>query len=186
MNSHKDIINKIKPELEKVISFFDKEMQKIRTSRASVSLVEDIEAECFGQKFSLKQLATISVSGPREILIQSWDKSYIEGIVKALEKNDFGASPLVERNLIKVSLPTLSEEFRKDLIRLIATKQEQAKQTIRRWREEAWGKIQDGFREGKIKEDDKFKGKDELQDLVEEYNKKIEDLAEKKKKEILE
>ena len=80
----------------------------------------------------------------------------------------------------------MSEEFRKDLIRLVSEKKEQARQTVRRWREKAWADLQEGFREGKIREDDKYKGKDKLQELIDEYNKKIEELAEKKKKEIIE
>jgi len=186
MNSHKEIIEKIKPELEKVINFLERELQKIKSSRASPALVENVEVECFGQKFSLKQLSLISIPEPRQILIQPWDQSYIEGIVRALEKTGIGVSPIVDKNLIRINLPALSEEFRKDLIRLVSQKQEDAKQTIRRWREEAWDEIQEKFREGKIREDDKYKGKDELQELVDEYNEKIEELGEKKKKEILE
>ncbi|MCP6718992.1 MAG: ribosome-recycling factor [Patescibacteria group bacterium] len=183
--SHKDIIKRIRPELEKVLSFLERELYKVRTERASPSLVEDIEVEYLGKKFDLKELAAISVPQPREIVIQPWDKSYIEDIVKALERNSkMGSSPVVEKELIRMRLPSLSEEFRKDLIHFISEKQEEAKRTIRRWRDEAWREIQEGFREGKIREDDKFKGKDELKDLVEEFHKKIEEMIGKKKKEI--
>lgn len=172
--------------MDKVISFLERELVKIRTSRASPSLVEDIEVECFGQKFRLSQLAAISTPEPRQILIQPWDEGYAEGILKALEKSGIASAQLNDKNLIRINLPPLSEEFRKDLLRSTSEKQEQARQTIRRWREEVWREIQEGFREGKIREDDKYKGKDELQDLVDEYNKKIEELGERKKKEILE
>jgi ribosome recycling factor len=182
--SYKDIIEKIKPELEKVVGFMNRELQKVRTERASPSLVEDISVDYFGQKYSLKQLAAISIPGPREIVIQPWDKSYIEEIVKALEKSSIGSSPVVDKNIIRINLPPLSEEFRKDLIRLISEKQEQVKKTIRKWRDEAWREIQEAFRDGKIREDDKFKGKDELEDLIKDFNDKIEKAAEKKKKEI--
>jgi len=186
MNNHKEIINKIRPELDKVIAFLDQELQKIRTGRASPSLVEDIVVECFGQKFPLKQLSAISIPEPKQILIQPWDKSYIEGIVKALEQTGIGANPIVDKDAVRISLPPLSEDYRKDLLRLISEKEEQARQTIRRWREEAWDEIQERFREGKIREDDKFRAKDELQELVDEYNEKIEKIGEKKKKEISE
>jgi len=184
--SHKEIIEKIEPELDKVVSFLEREIQKVKTSRTSPSLVEDIEVECFGQKFRLSQLSAISIPEPRQILIQPWDTSYIEGIVKALEKTGIGASPIVDKNLIRINLPTFSEEFRKDLIRLVSEKEGEAKQTIRRWREEAWDEIQEKFQEGKIREDDKYKGKDELQELVDKYNEKIEEIADKKRKEIIE
>ena len=186
MNSYKEIIDKIKPELDKVINFLERELAKIRTGRATPALVEDIVVECFGQKFPLKQLATISVPEPRQILIQPWDKSYTEGICKALEKTGIGASPVVDKEVIRINLPPLTEEYRKGLLRLISEKEEQARQTIRRWKEEAWDEIQEKFREGKIREDDKFRAKDELQDLVDEYNEKIEEMGERKKKEITE
>jgi len=183
---YKEIIDKIRPELDKTISFLERELAKIRTGRATPSLVEDIVCECFGQKFPLKQLAAISIPEPKQILIQPWDKSYIEGIVRALEKTGIGANPIVDKEVIRINLPFLSEEYRKELLRLLSQKQEEARKTIRRWREEAWDKIQEGYREGKIREDDKYQGKDELQDLVNEYNEKIENLGEKKKKEIIE
>ncbi len=182
--NYKDFINKIKPEIEKAIHFFEGELAKIRTGRATPSLVENINCECFGQKFPLKQLAAISVPEPKQILIQPWDKSYIEGIVRALEKTGIGANPIVDKEVIRINLPPLSEEYRKELLRLLSQKKEQTRETIRRWREKAWDEIQKGYHEGKIREDDKYRGKDELQELIDEYNEKIEEMAEKKKKEI--
>lgn len=183
---YKEIIEKIRPELEKVIRFLEGEVAKIRTGRVSPSLVEDIQVDCFGQKLPLKQLAAISCPEPKQILIQPWDKSYIEGIEKALSQSSILASPIVDKEVIRINLPALTEEFRKNLLRVIAEKQEEARKTIRRWREEAWKEIQEGFKEGKIREDDKFRAKDELQELIDEYNKKTEDLGEKKKREIME
>lgn len=183
---YKEIIDKIRPELDKAISFLERELAKIRTGRATPSLVEDIVCECFEKLLPLKQLAAISIPEPKQILIQPWDKSYIEGIVRALEKTGIGANPIVDKEVIRINLPSLSEEYRKELLRLLSQKKEQAQKTIRRWREEAWDKIQEGYREGKIREDDKYRGKDELQDLVDEYNEKIEEIGEKKKKEIME
>jgi len=182
--NYKDIVNKIKPELDKVIQFLDRELQKIRTGRATPSLVEDVVVDCFGQKFPLKQLAAISIPESKQILIQPWDKSYVEGIVKALSETGTGANPIVDRDIIRINLPPLSEEYRKNLIHLISEKQEQARQTIRYWRDDAWDKIQEKFKERKIREDDKFRAKDELQELIDEYNKKIETMGDKKKKEI--
>jgi len=183
---HQEIIDKIKPELEKVINYLERELSKIRTSRATPSLVEDVVVDCFGQKFPLKQLAAISTPEAKQILIQPWDKSYIGGIVSALEKTGVGASPVVDKDVIRIMLPPLNEEYRKSLSRLISDKQEEARKTVRKWREEAWEEVQEAAKGGKVREDDKFRAKDELQDLVEEYNKKIEDLGEGKKKEVSE
>lgn len=183
---HKEIINKVKPEMDKVVAFLEGELNKIRTGRANPSLVEDVVVDCFGQKFPLKQLAAISIPEPKQILIQPWDKSYVEGIVSALQKTGIGSTPVVDRDAIRVNLPPMTEEYRKDLFRIISSKQEETRQTIRKWREQVWEEIQEQSRAGKIREDDKFRAKDELQKLVEEYNKKIEDSGEKKKKEISE
>jgi len=138
---HQEIINKIKPELDKVIVFLEKELLKIRTGRATPSLIEDIEVDCFDQKFPLKQLAAISVPEPRQLLIQPWDKSYLEPIEKAISKSGMGASPIVDKDLVRLFLPPLSEDYRKSLLRILSEKQEEAKKTIRRWREQAWSEI---------------------------------------------
>lgn len=183
---HKEIIEKIKPELDKVISFLEKELAKIRTGQASPSLVEDIMIDCFGKKVSLKQISAIFCPKPRQITIQPWDKSYLELIEKAIFQSNLGVSPVVDKDLIRINLPSLNEEFRKNLIKLLSERQEEARRTIRRWREDAWKEIQEGFKEGKISEDNKFRGKDELQKLINEYNKKIEEMGERKKKEIME
>ena len=184
MENFKEIVNKIKPELDKVINFLEKEMAKIRTGRATPALVEDIVVDCFGQKFPLKQLAAISIPEAKQILIQPWDKSYIEGIVSSLQKTGIGASPIVDKETIRINLPVLTDDYRKDLLRVVSEKQEEAKRTVRRWREQAWSEIQEKTKTSEIREDDKFRGKDELQDLVDEYNKKIETIGEKKKQEI--
>ncbi len=184
--THQEIINKIKPELDKVIIFLEREMAKIRTGRASPALVEDVIVDCFGQKLPLKQLATISIPETKQILIQPWDNSYIEGIVSALRKTGTSANPVVDKEKIRIYLPSLNEEYRRNLVKLISEKQEQARITVKRWREEAWEEIQERFKQGEIREDDKFRAKNELQDLIDEYNEKIEQKTEAKKKEIME
>jgi len=93
-------------------------------------------------------------------------------------------SAVVDKNIIRMTLPTLTEEYRAQLGKILNEKSEQARQTIRRQREHAWNAIQDAFKEKKISEDDKFRGKDELQKVIDEYNEKIKNLIEKKKNEI--
>lgn len=184
--NYKDIINKIKPELEKTISFLERELAKIRTGRASPSLVEDVLCDCFGEKFPLKHLAAISIPEPRQILIQPWDKSYLEGIVAALEKTGVGANPIVDKDTIRIVLPALTEEYRKNLLRLVIEKQEEARQILRRWRDKIWSEIQEKTRKGEIREDDKYRAKDELQELIDDYNERMDEIVDKKKKEISE
>ena len=181
---YKSIINKLKPEADKVLAFLDKELSQIRTSHASPALVENIMVECFGQSMPMKQLGTITNSGPRQLIIQPWDKSYIEAIDRAMTRSNLGASVSVSGDVIRISLPPLSEEYRVSLLKLLSEKMEESRRVLRRWREEIWKEIQDKTRTGEIREDDKFRAKDELQKLMDEYGEKIETMGERKKKEI--
>lgn len=182
---YKEFIDKARPEFEKAFKFLEGEMAKIRTSRASPALVEDIEVNCFDQKFTLKQLAAISSSEPNQLIIQPWDASYIEPIEKAILQSGLGMSSAVDKNTIRLSLPLLTEEYRRNLVKILNEKAEQSRQTMRHWREDAWHKIQIAQKEKKLSEDDKFRGKDELQKLIDEFQKKIKDLIDKKERELL-
>jgi len=170
--------------MEKVIKFLEGEVLKIRTSQATPALVEDIEVNCFDSNYPLKQLAAISCPQRNQIVIQPWDKSYLEPIEKAISRSNLGLAPIVDKDVIRLSLPLLTEEYREGLLRTLNEKAEQARRTIRHWRERAWDEIQERFKEKKITEDDKFRGKDELQELIDEYNEKVKELIERKKEEI--
>lgn len=183
--SYKEFIDWVRPEFEKAFKFLEQELAKIRTSRASPSLVEDIEINYLSEKFTLKQLAAISCPQINQIVIQPWDASYIEAIGKAISQSGLGMSSAVDKNVIRLTTPLLTEDYRKNLAKILNEKAEKTRQTMRRWRDDAWSKIQQAQKEKKISEDDKFRGKDNLQELVDEYHKKIEDLVDKKKKEIV-
>lgn len=180
----KQIIEKTKPELEKAVAFFRHELTKLRTSQASPALVEDVPLDIAGQLLLVKEVAGISCPERRQILIAPWDPSYVGPIEKALLRAGLGVSPVVEGKAVRITLPALTTEYRATLAKLLAEKSEQAKQTLRKWRDEAWGEIQEEARKGSIREDDKFKGKEELQKLVDEYAGKVEELGEKKRQEI--
>ncbi len=182
----KSIIKETRLELDKIISFFEKDIAGIRTGRATSSLVEDIIIDSYGSKLPLKQVASISVPGPRMITIQPWDRALIPVIEKAISQSELGVNPVNNKDSINVPLPPLTEEFRKNLTRVLNEKSEEARISLRKIREDDWKKIQDGFRDGSIREDDKFKGKEELQKLIDEYNVKVEAISDKKRKEIME
>ncbi|MBU3934731.1 ribosome recycling factor [Patescibacteria group bacterium] len=184
MEKYKEIIEEIKPELEKAIQFFEGELQKLRTSRASPSLVEDIEVNCFGSKFPLQQLGAISCPQSNQIVIQPWDKSYIEPMEKAIAQSGLGMSVAVDKDIIRLSLPLLTEEYRQSLIKNLNEKAEQSRRTIRHWREIAWSGLQNAFQDKNITEDDKFRGKEDLQKLVDKQNDKIKEMVERKKREL--
>ena len=185
MANYKDFINSAKPEFEKAFKFFEGELAKIRTSRASPALVEDIVVDAFGQKFPLKQLGAISTPSSSQIVIQPWDTSYIEPIEKAIAQSGLGMSAIVDKTVIRLNLPLLTEEYRNTLTKMLGEKAEAAKQTIRRAREDAWNKIQASQKAKEMSEDDKFRGKDELQKLVDDFQEKIKSLVEKKKNELI-
>ena len=135
--SYKEFIDKAKPEFEKTFKFLELELAKIRTSRASPTLVEDIEVDAFGSKFPIKQLGAISTPQTNQIVIQPWDVSYIEPIEKAIAKSGLGMSCAVDKNVIRLNLPMLTEEYRSALGKTLNEKAEQSRQVIRRQREDA-------------------------------------------------
>jgi ribosome recycling factor len=184
MATYKQIIDSIKPELIKAVDFTQNKLSSIRTGRASPALVENIQVELFGEKMPVKQLGAISILNAQQILIQCWDASYMDPIQRAILEHGAGMGCSVDQDGVKVNLPSLSADLRKELVRVLSQAEEEGKKAIRRFRDEAWSSLQREQREGTIREDDKFKGKDELQKLVDEYSKKIEDLIKNKKKEL--
>lgn len=183
--THKELIDKAKPEFERAFKFLESELAKIRTSRASPALVEDIEVSAFGSKFTIKQLGAISAPQTNQIVIQPWDTSYIEPIEKAIAQSGLGMSTAVDKNVIRLNLPLLTEEYRLSLGKNLNEKGEQTKQVMRKLRDDVWNKIQAAQKDKLISEDDKFRGKDELQKVVDDYNEKIKNLVEKKKNELI-
>jgi ribosome recycling factor len=181
-----ELIESKKSEFEEIIERLKEDLKKLRVSRVSPGLVEDLKCEVFGQKFPLKQLGQISIVPPRQILIQPWDQSYVPSILKAIEESGLNLSPIADKDGIRIEIPPMTEEFKKDVLKILSQKKDKAKKMIREIREKIWSKIQQAFYEKRISEDEKYKAKDKLQDLVEEYNEKIDELIEKKEQEIKE
>ncbi len=183
---YEEILNKIKPELEKTLDYLKQEMLEIRSSRPLASLVDSLEVDCFGKKFPLKSLAMITMSERREIIIQPWDPSYLEPIENAFFNSSLQLSPVREEGRLKISFPPMTEELRQKIVKLVAEKTEKTTQTVRHWRKEARKKIDDAFTEGELSEDNKFKAREKLDELISEYNEKIDEMSERKKKEVME
>ncbi|MBI4837088.1 MAG: ribosome recycling factor [Candidatus Portnoybacteria bacterium] len=182
---YKDIINKLKPDFDKAIEYLKTELNGLQVGRATPALAENIIVECYGQKFSIKQLGSIHVSEPRVLIIQPWDKTILKQIEKAIFTSRPGLSAAVDGDVVRVSIASLNEEKRKELLSILSDKLEEAKITIRLRREKAWKEIQDLTRDGKIREDDKFRAKDDLQELVGDYNEKVDEMGDVKEKEIM-
>lgn len=178
-------LNRHKPQFEKVIEHFKAEAAGIRTGRASSSLVEDLTVEHYDGKYTLKELASITIPEPKTILIQPWDKSALEAIVKAIKNSQLGMNPTSDSQGIRLVMPALNEDRRKELIKLLKQKAEEAHIAIRRIRGEIWDDIQKQEKAGTVRESEKFKAKDDLQKIVDEYNKKVEEIEKKKEQELL-
>ena len=181
----KDFLNQKKANFEAVVAFYKNDIATIRTGRATPSLVEDMQVEYYGQRMRVKELATITAPEPRSLLIQPWDKGAVEPISGAIRKSEIGINPVVDGQTIRLNIPSLTEERRKEFVKLLKQKTEDARVKIRKVREESWGKIQQMEEDGEIREDDKFKGKEDLQKMVDEYNGKIEELENKKESELM-
>lgn len=182
--SYNEILEKIKPKLQENEINFKNHLSEIRGGRISVSVIEEIKAECFGQKLSLKQLGSVSNTNPKEIIVQLWDKSYIEPVVKAIKQRNFDLGIRTEENNIYLSIPPLTQESKQVLIKILNEKKETSFQIIRRIRDHIWKEMQEDCQKGEISEDDKYRGKDRLEDLIKKHREKIEQMVKDKTKEI--
>ena len=181
----KDLIDKKKGDFEKAIEHYKEELGQLRTGRANVSLVDSLSVEYYGSKSPLKQVASISTPEPRTIVIAPWDKDCLVNIEKAVRESQLNLNPMNDGQVIRINIPPLTEERRKELVKVLNQKSEEARVSVRKTREAIWEEIQTLEESGKIGEDDKFSGKDRLQKVVDEYNSRIEEIREKKEGEIM-
>ena len=182
---YKELINQRKKDFDAVFEFAKNEVASIRTGRAHSSMVEDLIVDYMGSKLRVKELATISVPEARVIFIQPWDKGAISLIEKAIKESPLGLNPSSDSNGVRLTLPPLTEERRKEFIRLLHKKAEEARIKTRQVREDILKKVQTAVREKTAREDDLRKAKEELQKVIDEFNKKIDELVKRKEKELL-
>lgn len=182
---YQDIINESKIELDKIIEHFKTEIGALKTGRANPAMVEDVEVESYGTRVPLKQLAAIHTPEARTIVIQPWDRGVLKEIEKAIITFRSGLNPIVDGDLIRINIPSLTEERRKELVKILNKNLEESRISIRQQRDEVWKKIQELERRGRIREDDKFRGKDELQKVIDQCNMKLEEVARAKEQEVM-
>ncbi len=174
-------ISQVKAKFEKTLKVLGEEYNKIQGSRTNPQIIEDITVEVYGSKMPIQQVGTVTVVDPTLITVQCWDKNNVEAVKKAIAESDLEVTPSVDGDTVRVPLPPLTEERRKELVKIIKKKAEDAKVAIRNIRRE----FLDSLEEGGVSEDELDRGEKEVQKLIDEYNEKIESLFEKKEKELL-
>jgi ribosome recycling factor len=180
-----NLVENNKEQFEKSIAFFQEDISSLRTGRISPSLVENIMVENYGVKSELLQLAAITSPEPQSITIKPWDKGILQDIEKALSQADLNVNPVVDGDLIRLNFPPLTEESRKDLVKILHKKAEDSRIRLRNNREKAKEGIVSLEKDKQISEDERFNALKELDELVKEYNEKIKQISDEKEKEIM-
>lgn len=173
-----------KENFEKALAFLKGDLNTLRTGRANSALVEKIRVSYYGAPTPLIQLASINVPEPRSIVIQPFDINSIKEIEKALNDSKLGLNPMNDGRLIRLNLPALTEERRKELVVILKQKLEEGRIAVRNHREEAWKLVKKAEAAGEISEDEKYQAQEKLNKLVTECNEKIEQIGRKKEEEI--
>ncbi len=170
----------------KSIAALKSELKRIRTGRASSSLLDGIKVNYYGTPTPISQMATVAIPESRMITIQPWDATAIKEIEKAILKSDLGLTPSNDGKLIRIAIPPLTEQRRKELVKVVHKTSEEYKVAVRNIRRDSNELIKGFKKEGDISEDDAFKAQDEIQKITDEHIKQIDDIYKAKEKEILE
>ena len=179
------VFDDTKNRMLKSIEAAQREFNTIRTGRASPALVEHLMIDYYGTPTSLTQIAGISTPDPRRLVIQPWDKSTIQAIEKAILTSDLGLNPAVDGNTITIPIPTLTEDRRKDLARLVKSKSENGKIAVRNIRRDCLDKLKSLEKEKTISQDELVRSQKNLQTLTDDYIATIDKLASSKETEIM-
>ncbi len=172
-------------EFNKIIEHFKIETEKLKAGRANPVLIEDIQVESYGVQTPLKQLASISVPEPALLVVEPWDKNLLKEIEKAISKADLDLSLAVSESVVRAKIQPLTEEKRKQIIKLLHDKKEDAKVSLRQIRDKIRKQTDQQEKDKEISEDEKFKYQKELDEFIKEKTQEIEDLSKKKEGDIM-
>ncbi len=174
-----------KPQFEKVIEHLKKELSSLRTGRANPAILDTVRVEAYGSSMDMKSVGSISVPDAQTLVIEPWDTSIVKDIEKGIIAANIGVMPIVDGVRIRISLPKLTEENRKELVKIAGRKVEEAKVGLRNVREEIRTGVIEGERAGTMSEDERFRAQDDLEKMVKGYVEQVETLAKEKEKEIM-
>ena len=181
-----EVIEETRDRMEKTQKAFVKEMAKVRTGRASQSMLDSVKVDYYGTQTPLPQMATVSIPESRLITVKPWDISVINSVEKAILKANLGLTPSNDGKLIRISIPPLTEERRKDIAKNVSKICEEYKVAIRNVRRDSNDMLKELQKDGEISEDDSFKAQKQVQELTDEYIQRLDDIFAEKEKEILE
>ncbi|MDK2895933.1 MAG: ribosome recycling factor [Candidatus Atribacteria bacterium] len=181
----KKLLKDTEKRMQQAVQVLREEFSHVKTGRASPALIENLEIDYYGSSTELKQIASISTPDARTLLIQPWDKNALQAIEKAIWKSDLGFNPVIDSAVIRISVPPLTEERRKEIAKTVKKLAEEAKVAIRNIRREANEEIKKMEKESLISEDESKRNLGEVQKLTDDFINQIEGLWEKKEKEIM-
>ncbi|PKN70629.1 MAG: ribosome recycling factor [Deltaproteobacteria bacterium HGW-Deltaproteobacteria-12] len=180
------IFQKLREDMEKTISSLDKSFSRVRTGRASISLLDGIKVDYYGTPTPIAQVATLSVPESRLIVIAPWDATAIGAIEKAIQKSDLGLMPSNDGKIIRLAIPQLTEERRKELVKVVKKMAEEAKIKLRNSRRDANEELKEFKKTSKMAEDELFSAQEEVQKLTNSRIEKVDKILAVKEKEIME
>lgn len=181
-----EIFEDLKDRMGKSIESLKREYSRLRTGRASISLLDGIRVSYYDTPTPLNQMASLAVPEPRLIVIQPWDKTAIEDIEKAILKSELGLTPINDGKVIRISIPPLTEERRKELVKVARKMSEENKVAIRNIRRDANEMLKDLKKEKEITEDDLYRSQEEVQKTTDQFISQVDEICTAKEKEILE
>lgn len=179
------VIDEMRDKMEKSLEAYRRELTKIRTGRASLSLLDGIKVEAYGSPMPLNQVATLTIPESRLIVIQPWDPQLLSAIEKAIFKSDLGLNPANDGKVIRIAIPQLTEERRKELVKQVKKISEEYRVAIRNSRREAIDALKKQKGDKEISEDDMFRLQDEAQKETDHFVKKIDEIMAEKEKEVM-
>jgi len=181
-----DILSQSEQKMEKAVQNLSKELASVRAGRANPALLDKVQVDYYGVQTPLNQLANISAPEPRLLVIQPWDKSALENIEKAILKSDLGLTPNNDGNIIRIAIPQLTEERRKELVKIVKKMAEDCRVAIRNIRREANEEIKNKEKSGEISQDESRRLQDNVQELTDKYIEKVKEILAVKEEEIME
>lgn len=181
-----DVVLEMSDKMDKSVETFKNELAKVRTGRASLAILDGISVDAYGSGMPLNQVGTITIPESRLIAIQPWDPQMVPAIEKAILKSDIGLTPVSDGKIIRLSIPQLTEERRKELVKMVKKTAEDFRVAIRNVRREAIETLKKQKKSGDISEDDLFKLQDEAQKETDRHIKDIDDALANKEKEVME